>query len=147
MFQVFYAALDQVYHGKPPKRSTTDILIDVQQKYYGLPYVPNTVSTHKLNESSSGRGRDGWIANTHDYNFDLKGILYSIIVIMKGIICIPLSEKHTDDIVFWNLMCWILKSIYVQIYRRKRYEREIKGIPVAVSLFFYFAGMVCVHLG
>ncbi|KAK3561172.1 hypothetical protein QTP86_028370 [Hemibagrus guttatus] len=40
--QVFYAALDQVYHDKPPKRSTTDILIDIQQKYYGLPYVPNT---------------------------------------------------------------------------------------------------------
>ncbi|XP_060800170.1 mitochondrial intermediate peptidase [Neoarius graeffei] len=40
--QVFYAALDQVYHGKPQRLSTTDILIDMQQKYYGLPYVPNT---------------------------------------------------------------------------------------------------------
>ncbi|XP_066522182.1 mitochondrial intermediate peptidase [Hoplias malabaricus] len=40
--QIFYAALDQVYHGEPQNRSTTDILIDMQQKYYGLPYVPNT---------------------------------------------------------------------------------------------------------
>ncbi|XP_076832254.1 mitochondrial intermediate peptidase [Brachyhypopomus gauderio] len=40
--QVFYAALDQVYHGKPQSRSTTDTLIDMQQKYYGLPHVPNT---------------------------------------------------------------------------------------------------------
>uniref|UniRef100_A0A4W4H2P1 Mitochondrial intermediate peptidase n=1 Tax=Electrophorus electricus TaxID=8005 RepID=A0A4W4H2P1_ELEEL len=40
--QVFYAALDQAYHGKPQSRSTTDILIDLQQKYYGLPCVPNT---------------------------------------------------------------------------------------------------------
>lgn len=40
--QVFYAALDQVYHGKPQKQSTTDILIDMQKKYYGLPYINNT---------------------------------------------------------------------------------------------------------
>ncbi|KAI4905243.1 hypothetical protein NFI96_016116 [Prochilodus magdalenae] len=40
--QIFYAVLDQVYHGKPQSQSTTDILIDMQQKYYGLPYVPNT---------------------------------------------------------------------------------------------------------
>uniref|UniRef100_A0AAR2LG83 Mitochondrial intermediate peptidase n=1 Tax=Pygocentrus nattereri TaxID=42514 RepID=A0AAR2LG83_PYGNA len=40
--QIFYAVLDQIYHGKPQSRSTTDILIDMQQKYYGLPYVPNT---------------------------------------------------------------------------------------------------------
>ncbi|ROL49965.1 Mitochondrial intermediate peptidase [Anabarilius grahami] len=40
--QVFYAVLDQVYHGKPQNRSTTDIMIDMQKKYYGLPYVTNT---------------------------------------------------------------------------------------------------------
>uniref|UniRef100_A0A8C8IEE6 Peptidase M3A/M3B catalytic domain-containing protein n=1 Tax=Oncorhynchus tshawytscha TaxID=74940 RepID=A0A8C8IEE6_ONCTS len=40
--QVFYAALDQVYHGKPQNRSTTDILKKIQEKFYGLPYVPNT---------------------------------------------------------------------------------------------------------
>uniref|UniRef100_A0A6I8P1N3 Mitochondrial intermediate peptidase n=1 Tax=Ornithorhynchus anatinus TaxID=9258 RepID=A0A6I8P1N3_ORNAN len=41
--QVFYAALDQIYHGKHPlKRSTTDILKETQEKCYGLPYVPNT---------------------------------------------------------------------------------------------------------
>ena len=43
--QVFYAALDQIYHGKHPLRSsTTDILRDTQERFYGLPYVPNTVS-------------------------------------------------------------------------------------------------------
>lgn len=40
--QVFYAILDQVYHGKPQNRSMTDIMIDMQKKYYGLPYVTNT---------------------------------------------------------------------------------------------------------
>ncbi|XP_030648544.1 mitochondrial intermediate peptidase [Chanos chanos] len=40
--QVFYAALDQVYHGKPQNKTTTDILRDIQEKFYGLPYVPNT---------------------------------------------------------------------------------------------------------
>lgn len=40
--QVFYAALDQVYHGKPQNHTSTEILMDLQQKYYGLPYVPNT---------------------------------------------------------------------------------------------------------
>uniref|UniRef100_A0A9J8A1C6 Mitochondrial intermediate peptidase a n=2 Tax=Cyprinus carpio TaxID=7962 RepID=A0A9J8A1C6_CYPCA len=40
--QVFYAILDQVYHGKPQNRSTTDNMIDMQKKYYGLPYVTNT---------------------------------------------------------------------------------------------------------
>ncbi|XP_066092941.1 mitochondrial intermediate peptidase isoform X1 [Saccopteryx bilineata] len=41
--QVFYATLDQIYHGKHPlKRSTTDILRETQEKFYGLPYVPNT---------------------------------------------------------------------------------------------------------
>uniref|UniRef100_A0A8C3RVB9 Mitochondrial intermediate peptidase n=1 Tax=Chelydra serpentina TaxID=8475 RepID=A0A8C3RVB9_CHESE len=41
--QVFYAVLDQLYHGEHPlKRSTTDILKETQEKFYGLPYVPNT---------------------------------------------------------------------------------------------------------
>ncbi|NXC67283.1 MIPEP peptidase, partial [Anhinga anhinga] len=41
--QVFYAALDQIYHGKHPlKKSTTEILKETQEKFYGLPYVPNT---------------------------------------------------------------------------------------------------------
>ncbi|KAK2881393.1 hypothetical protein Q8A67_018661 [Cirrhinus molitorella] len=40
--QVFYAILDQVYHGKPQNQSTTDIMIDMQKKYYGLAYVTNT---------------------------------------------------------------------------------------------------------
>ncbi|KAJ8412553.1 hypothetical protein AAFF_G00128890 [Aldrovandia affinis] len=40
--QVFYAALDQVYHGKPQHQSSTEILQKVQEKFYGLPYVPNT---------------------------------------------------------------------------------------------------------
>uniref|UniRef100_A0A674PRB8 Mitochondrial intermediate peptidase n=1 Tax=Takifugu rubripes TaxID=31033 RepID=A0A674PRB8_TAKRU len=40
--QVFYAVLDQLYHGKPQNCSTTDILKEMQQKFYGLPYVPNT---------------------------------------------------------------------------------------------------------
>ncbi|KAM6178704.1 mitochondrial intermediate peptidase [Rhynchocyon petersi] len=41
--QVFYATLDQLYHGKHPLRgSTTDILKETQEKFYGLPYVPNT---------------------------------------------------------------------------------------------------------
>uniref|UniRef100_A0A8C9SQ06 Mitochondrial intermediate peptidase n=1 Tax=Scleropages formosus TaxID=113540 RepID=A0A8C9SQ06_SCLFO len=40
--QIFYAVLDQVYHGKPQNRSTTEILKKMQEKFYGLPYVPNT---------------------------------------------------------------------------------------------------------
>ncbi|NXO89483.1 MIPEP peptidase, partial [Certhia brachydactyla] len=41
--QVFYAVLDQIYHGKHPlKKSTTEILKETQEKVYGLPYVPNT---------------------------------------------------------------------------------------------------------
>uniref|UniRef100_A0A9L0INS2 Mitochondrial intermediate peptidase n=1 Tax=Equus asinus TaxID=9793 RepID=A0A9L0INS2_EQUAS len=41
--QVFYATLDQIYHGKHPlRKSTTDILKETQEKFYGLPYVPNT---------------------------------------------------------------------------------------------------------
>ncbi|CAB1349055.1 unnamed protein product [Coregonus sp. 'balchen'] len=37
--QIFYSALDQIYHGKPQNRSTTDILKDMQQKFHGLPYT------------------------------------------------------------------------------------------------------------
>ncbi|XP_008423489.1 mitochondrial intermediate peptidase isoform X1 [Poecilia reticulata] len=40
--QVFYAALDQIYHGKPQNRSTTEILKEMQEKFYGLTYTPNT---------------------------------------------------------------------------------------------------------
>ncbi|XP_078513225.1 mitochondrial intermediate peptidase [Lissotriton helveticus] len=41
--QVFYSVLDQIYHGKHPlKKSTTDILKETQEAFYGLPYVPNT---------------------------------------------------------------------------------------------------------
>uniref|UniRef100_A0A8C6UF23 Mitochondrial intermediate peptidase n=1 Tax=Neogobius melanostomus TaxID=47308 RepID=A0A8C6UF23_9GOBI len=40
--QIFYAVLDQIYHGVPQNRSTTEIIRDMQHKFYGLPYVPNT---------------------------------------------------------------------------------------------------------
>ncbi|KAA0704200.1 Mitochondrial intermediate peptidase [Triplophysa tibetana] len=40
--QIFYAALDQVYHGKPQYTTTTDILREMQEKFYGLPYVHDT---------------------------------------------------------------------------------------------------------
>ncbi|XP_055370012.1 mitochondrial intermediate peptidase-like isoform X2 [Betta splendens] len=40
--QIFYAALDQIYHSKPLNCSTTEILQEMQQKFYGLPYTPNT---------------------------------------------------------------------------------------------------------
>ncbi|XP_070685069.1 mitochondrial intermediate peptidase-like [Pempheris klunzingeri] len=40
--QIFYAVLDQIYHGKPQNRSTTDILKEMQHKFYGLPYTSNT---------------------------------------------------------------------------------------------------------
>ncbi|KAH8297311.1 hypothetical protein KR044_010304 [Drosophila immigrans] len=42
--QVFYSALDQVYHGDMAVQgsSTTETLRAVQQRYYGLPYVDNT---------------------------------------------------------------------------------------------------------
>ncbi|XP_023261390.1 mitochondrial intermediate peptidase [Seriola lalandi dorsalis] len=40
--QIFYAVLDQIYHSKPQNRSTTEILKEMQQKFYGLPYTPNT---------------------------------------------------------------------------------------------------------
>ncbi|XP_064455860.1 mitochondrial intermediate peptidase-like [Ornithodoros turicata] len=41
--QVFYAMLDQKYHGKHPLgKSTTEILAETQDQHYGLPHVPNT---------------------------------------------------------------------------------------------------------
>uniref|UniRef100_A0A665U2B4 Peptidase M3A/M3B catalytic domain-containing protein n=1 Tax=Echeneis naucrates TaxID=173247 RepID=A0A665U2B4_ECHNA len=40
--KIFYAALDQIYHSKPQNRSTTEILKEMQQKFYGLPHIPNT---------------------------------------------------------------------------------------------------------
>ncbi|EAA04703.3 AGAP007728-PA [Anopheles gambiae str. PEST] len=42
--QVFYSALDQVYHGNHDMHAenTTQTLQRVQEKYYGLPYVENT---------------------------------------------------------------------------------------------------------
>lgn len=47
--QVFYAVLDQIYHGKHPlKKSTTEILKETQEKVYGLPYVHNTVSSNRI---------------------------------------------------------------------------------------------------
>lgn len=44
--QLFYSALDQVYHGDPQNQeaTTTKTLQKVQEKYYGLPYIPDTVS-------------------------------------------------------------------------------------------------------
>ncbi|XP_056297049.1 mitochondrial intermediate peptidase-like isoform X1 [Pseudoliparis swirei] len=40
--QIFYAVLDQIYHSQPQNHSTTDILKEMQQKFYGLPYTENT---------------------------------------------------------------------------------------------------------
>lgn len=42
--QVFYSALDQVYHGDPThhRANTTETLRLVQDQFYGLPYVENT---------------------------------------------------------------------------------------------------------
>ncbi|KAK9520653.1 hypothetical protein VZT92_020524 [Zoarces viviparus] len=40
--QIFYAVLDQIYHGQPQDQTTTEILEEMQQKFYGLPYTPNT---------------------------------------------------------------------------------------------------------
>ncbi|XP_076171689.1 mitochondrial intermediate peptidase [Ptiloglossa arizonensis] len=40
--QVCYSVLDQVYHSGKLKKSSTDILREIQEKYYGLPYVENT---------------------------------------------------------------------------------------------------------
>ena len=40
--QICYSKLDQVYHSKKLEKSTTDVLREVQEKYYELPYVENT---------------------------------------------------------------------------------------------------------
>ncbi|XP_063708473.1 mitochondrial intermediate peptidase [Culicoides brevitarsis] len=42
--QVFYSALDQAYHGQPLKagQNTTQLMKEVQAKYFGLPYVERT---------------------------------------------------------------------------------------------------------
>ncbi|CAG5102396.1 Similar to MIPEP: Mitochondrial intermediate peptidase (Homo sapiens) [Cotesia congregata] len=40
--QVFYSMLDQTYHSNKIQGSTTKILEEIQNKYYGLPYVENT---------------------------------------------------------------------------------------------------------
>nr|CAD7433670.1 unnamed protein product [Timema monikensis] len=41
--QVFYSVLDQVYHGAHPlERSLVDTLGELQNKYYGIPHVPNS---------------------------------------------------------------------------------------------------------
>ena len=41
--QVFYSILDQVFHGQHPlPKSSVDILGEIQNKYYSLPYVPGT---------------------------------------------------------------------------------------------------------
>jgi len=46
--QVFYSLLDHVFHSKPIiGKSTTDILEEVQNKYYSIPYVPGTVNITK----------------------------------------------------------------------------------------------------
>ena len=44
--QVFYAILDQVYHGEEiPGKTTTEIMEEIQNKYYSLPYISGTVSS------------------------------------------------------------------------------------------------------
>ncbi|XP_057331728.1 mitochondrial intermediate peptidase [Microplitis mediator] len=40
--QVFYSMLDHVYHSKQLQGSTTKTLAEIQNNYYGLPYVENT---------------------------------------------------------------------------------------------------------
>lgn len=43
--QLFYSMLDQELHAVYPlKGSTTDVLADVQNRYYSLPHVKGTVS-------------------------------------------------------------------------------------------------------
>lgn len=48
--QVFYSALDQHYHGPGASFGgrTTEVLQEVQKKYYGLPYVENTAWQHRF---------------------------------------------------------------------------------------------------
>lgn len=40
--QIFYSALDQKYHEGPLKGSTIDVIEEMQNQYYGLPYIMNT---------------------------------------------------------------------------------------------------------
>ena len=41
--QIFYSALDQIFHGVHPLKGTmTDVIASVQDQYYNVPYVPNT---------------------------------------------------------------------------------------------------------
>ncbi|XP_014259771.1 mitochondrial intermediate peptidase [Cimex lectularius] len=41
--QVFYSLLDQRYHGPHPlSGTTTEVLADTHNEYYGIPYVPHT---------------------------------------------------------------------------------------------------------
>lgn len=45
--QVFYSALDQKLHMHPRTESTsttTEVLAETQHEYFGLPFVPNTVT-------------------------------------------------------------------------------------------------------
>ena len=42
--QVFYSMLDQAYHSDKINVPTTQILEEIQSKYYNLPYIKNTVS-------------------------------------------------------------------------------------------------------
>lgn len=53
--QVFYSALDQAYHGDPilNNGTTTDTLKMVQEKYYSLPYVDDTVNNFCMLNSQS----------------------------------------------------------------------------------------------
>nr|CAG4641529.1 EOG090X02LQ [Eurycercus lamellatus] len=46
--QVFYSSLDQRLHAQQITSSTTTILEEVQQQYYGLPCVPNTAWQHRF---------------------------------------------------------------------------------------------------
>lgn len=49
--QLFYSALDQIYHSEPqdkPNHTTTDTLKEVQKNYYSVPYVEHTVSIKGL---------------------------------------------------------------------------------------------------
>lgn len=40
--QTFYSALDQIYHSDIKFKNTTDILSEVQEQYYSIPYVNGT---------------------------------------------------------------------------------------------------------
>lgn len=43
--QIFHSILDQIYHGKDfTPLKLVDVLEQTQNKYYGIPYVQNTVS-------------------------------------------------------------------------------------------------------